>query len=81
MFPQKARILLICAAILAPSLRAPAAPPEGTLAFTVSMPQAANHQFHVALRCDGLRALPDFGFAVHIGFPQECSRFRVGRNR
>ena len=55
MSAQKARILFICAAILAPSLRAPAAPPEGTLAFTVSMPQAANHQFHVALRCDGLR--------------------------
>ncbi|HLY17030.1 MAG TPA: PDZ domain-containing protein [Bryobacteraceae bacterium] len=36
------------------SLRGLAAPPEAAMAFTVSMPQAARHQIHVALRCDGL---------------------------
>jgi predicted metalloprotease with PDZ domain len=54
MSAQKARILFICAAALALSLRAPAAPPEGAMAFTVSMPQAGSHRLHVALRCDGL---------------------------
>ena len=49
------RLLLVCAAILALPLRAPATQPEGSMAFTVSMQQAANHRFHVALRCDGLR--------------------------
>jgi hypothetical protein len=31
------------------------------MAFTVSMPQPANHTYHVALRCDGLTGeLHDF---------------------
>jgi predicted metalloprotease with PDZ domain len=54
MSAQKARILFVCAALLTLSISAPAAPPEGTMAFTVSMPQAGSHQFHVALRCAGL---------------------------
>src|SRR5580658_1260470 len=55
MSAQKARLLFNCAAVLALSLPAPAAPPERTMAFTVSMPHAGSHQFHVALRCEGLR--------------------------
>ncbi|HEX3746401.1 MAG TPA: PDZ domain-containing protein [Bryobacteraceae bacterium] len=34
---------------------------DGTMAFTVSMPQPANHTFHVMFRCDGLQGeLQDF---------------------
>lgn len=29
--------------------------PQGTMAFTVSMEQPADHKFHVAFRCEGLR--------------------------
>jgi predicted metalloprotease with PDZ domain len=43
---------LVCAALL---VRAPAAVGQPTLAFTVSMPQPATHNFHVSFRCDGLQ--------------------------
>ncbi len=32
-----------------------AAPPDGTMAFTVSMNEPASHLFHIVLRCEGLK--------------------------
>lgn len=43
------------------ALLAVACPVNAKMAFTVSMPQPANHTYHVALRCDGLKGdLHDF---------------------
>jgi predicted metalloprotease with PDZ domain len=65
MATNKARILFGCAALLALPLGARAAQTEGAMAFTVSMPQASSHRFHVALRCTGVSgATQDFKMPV-----------------
>jgi predicted metalloprotease with PDZ domain len=49
---KEVRTVTICIALLASA--AWAAPGEGAMAFTVSMPQAPAHRLHVTFRCDGL---------------------------
>ncbi len=51
---MRRRSFLLVAALLAASLCRVSAQTAGTMAFTVSMPQPGNHEFHVAFRCDGL---------------------------
>jgi predicted metalloprotease with PDZ domain len=66
-------------------LSASAYPAEGTLAFTVSMPQPATHQFHVTLRCEGLKGeLQDFvmpawmpGFYRIMDYEKNVTNFRA----
>ncbi len=49
------RALFLC--FLAASTSASGRENQGTFAFTVSTPQAANHIYHVTLRCEGLRSV------------------------
>lgn len=85
MSAQKALLLFICSAVLVLPFRALSATPEDTLAFSVSMPQAGSHQFHVALRCEGLRGeTQDFkmpvwtpGFYRVLDYAQYVRGFRA----
>ena len=55
------RRLILLAVLLAGCLCLAGQPMDGTMAFTVSMPQPGTHDFHVAFRCDGLKGeLLDF---------------------
>lgn len=82
MFAQKARVILISAALLAPAL---CAPDESAMAFTVSMPEAASHRFHVTFRCQGLSGeTQDFkmpvwtpGFYRVLDFAKNVLNFRA----
>lgn len=47
--------ILLWAALVAGSPFVFSQPSAGTMAFTVTMPQPANHLFHVTFRCDGLQ--------------------------
>ena len=85
MSAQKALLPFICSAVLVLPFRALSATPEDTLAFTVSMPHAGSHQFHVALRCEGLRGeTQDFkmpvwtpGFYRVLDYAQYVRGFRA----
>jgi predicted metalloprotease with PDZ domain len=58
---------------------------EGTMAFTVSMPQPGNHVFHVRFRCDGLQGgMQDFkmpswmpGFYRIMDYEKNVTHFRA----
>jgi predicted metalloprotease with PDZ domain len=54
MKPSRRRISLFVA-FLAVSSFALGRPPEGTMAFTVSMGQPTTHYYHVVFRCEGLK--------------------------
>src|SRR5579863_8569106 len=77
--------VLVLAALVAVSPAALGKKPQESLAFTVSMPQPANHTFHIALRADGLKGeLQDFkmpvwspGFYVVGDYSRNVSGFRV----
>jgi predicted metalloprotease with PDZ domain len=79
------RTFILAAALLAAAPFAFAQPNPPTLAFTVSMPQPANHTFHVIFRADGLKGeLQDFKMPVWspgyygIGdYSRNVSNFRV----
>jgi predicted metalloprotease with PDZ domain len=66
-------------------LSAFAFPAEGTLAFTVSMPRPGTHQFHVTLRCEGLKGeMQDFvmpawmpGFYKIMDYEKNVTNFRA----
>ncbi|MGA2533078.1 MAG: PDZ domain-containing protein [Candidatus Aminicenantales bacterium] len=66
-------------------LSAFAFPAEGTLAFTVSMPQPGTHEFHVTLRCEGLKGeMQDFvmpawlpGFYRIMDYEKNVTNFRA----
>ncbi len=66
-------------------LSALAFPAEGTLAFTVSMPQPGTHEFHLTLRCEGLKGeMQDFvmpawmpGFYRIMDYEKNVTNFRA----
>jgi predicted metalloprotease with PDZ domain len=49
------RIAALVVLILVAASASVAAPPEGTMAFTVSMDRPNTHYYHVAFRCEGLK--------------------------
>ena len=79
------RIPLLCAALLVSFACAWGQPAEGTMAFTVTMPQPANHTFHVVFRCEGLKGeVQDFkmpqwhpGYYRILDYAKNVSNFRA----
>ena len=72
--------IVLISALSASPLRA-----EGTMVFTVSMPQPGSHEFHVSLRCEGLKGeIQDFlmpawmpGFYRILDYEKNVTNFRA----
>ncbi len=85
MFAQRARVILICTLWAPMAGMAQGAADDGDMAFSVSMPQAAAHKFHVAFRCQGLHGqTQDFkmpvwtpGFYRVLDFAKNVANFRA----